>query len=379
MKCFVCESIIHLKRNCPHTKEQTKENVFEATNSEEAYKVHDYSDDDKQVLMAEATHAAVLDSACSKTVTGRAWKDMYLESLTLDEKEQVELLPGGTNFKFGGESTIKSEARMKFPCVIGGQKTTITTDDDVINSDIPLLLGKPDMKRLGFKLNMMDDTLEINGNKIELDTTSSGHYYIPLQECEVKVANVHMVIEQKSKEEKVKMIHKLHRQFAHPTARSLKAIMKNADVFVEGCNTLVDEITSKCEVCKRFKKTPARPAVCLPLAKQFNDVVTMDLKHYGDVYFLHFINLFTRFSKSKVIRRKTPQVIVDSIATEWIAAGFGPPKKFLVDNRGEFDNAEYREMAEQFNVEVVLRQHTRHGPMGSVKETIMWLTHVYRR
>ncbi|PIK34739.1 hypothetical protein BSL78_28435 [Apostichopus japonicus] len=106
------------------------------------------------------------------------------------------------------------------------------------------------------------------------------------------------------------------------------------------------------EVCKRFKKTPSRPVVCLPLAKEFNDVVAMDLKKFGDVYFLHFIDLFTRFSKSKLTRRKTPKVIVDAVATEWIAAGFGPPKKFLVDNGGEFDNAEYREFAEQFNVEV---------------------------
>lgn len=353
MKCLICESIMHFRRNCPHAQEAKRENVLETStcsSNEEVYKVHDYSEDDKQVLMVEAANSAVLDSACSKTVTGRVWKEVYLESLSAKEKKEVRILPGGTNFKFGGESSIQSEGRMVIPCEIAGHKTTITAD--IVDSDIPLLLSKPDMKRLGFKLNMIDDTLEVNGKKIDLETTSSGHYYIPLRECEVKVENVYMVLEQKTREEKVKMIKKLHRQFAHPTAKSLKAIMKNADVFDEDCNTLIDDISTKCNICKRFKKTPARPVVCLPMAKQFNDVVAMDLKQYGDVYFLHFIDLFTRFSKSKVIRRKTPKIIVDCIATEWIAAGFGPPKRFLVDNGGEFDNCEYRELAEQFNVEV---------------------------
>ena len=53
--------------------------------------------------------------------------------------------------------------------------------------------------------------------------------------------------------------------------------------------------------------------------------------------YLYFINLFTRFCKSNVIRRKNPKV--DSIATKRIGAGFGPPKKFLVDNE------KYRELA----------------------------------
>ena len=120
------------------------------------------------------------------------------------------------------------------------------------------------MKRLGFKLNMTDDVFEVNGNKMDLDTTSSGHYYIPLKDCEVKVEKVHMVIQQETYEGKQKMVKKLHRQLAHPTAKSLKAIMKNADVLDEECDTLVDDVSKKCDVCKRYKKTPARPVVCLP-------------------------------------------------------------------------------------------------------------------
>ena len=58
------------------------------------------------------------------------------------------------------------------------------------------------MKRLGFKLNLADDTLEVNGKKLDLDTTTSGHYYIPLKTCELPLESVNMVIENKSHGEK---------------------------------------------------------------------------------------------------------------------------------------------------------------------------------
>ena len=138
---------MHFRKDCPHLAKTKAEHVME-TESEEAFKVQDYSHEDKQVLMAEAAHAAILDSACTKTVTGRAWKEMYLASLTSDEKNLVKILPSSTRFKFGGENTVKSDECMEFPCTIAGQKTTVLTD--VIDSDIPLLLSKQDMKRLRF-------------------------------------------------------------------------------------------------------------------------------------------------------------------------------------------------------------------------------------
>ena len=136
-------------------------------------------------------------------------------------------LPGGTSFNFGGGTKIKSIGKIKFPCVIAGTKTTIISD--IVERDIPLLLSKLEMKKHGFILNMKDDTLEVEDRKVELDTTSSGHYYLPLQQYEVEVEEVCMSMEDKSFEEKFKIVTKLHHQFAHPSAKNLKALFKNAE------------------------------------------------------------------------------------------------------------------------------------------------------
>ena len=119
--------------------------------------------------------------------------------------------------------------KIKFPCVTAGTKTTIISD--VVERDIPLPLSKPEMKKHGFTLNMKDDTLEVEDRKVELDTTSSGHYYLPLKQCEVEV-EVCMSMEDKSFEEKFKIVTKLHRQFAHPSARNLKALLKTIQLIL---------------------------------------------------------------------------------------------------------------------------------------------------
>ena len=55
---------------------------------------------------------------------------------------------------------------------------------------------------------------------------------------------------------------------------------------------------------------------------------------------------------AKIITSKHPSVIVQNVIMMWVANGFGTPKKFLIDNGGEFANESYKEMAEQFNAEI---------------------------
>ena len=87
-----------------------------------------------------------------------------------------------------------------------------------------------------------------------------------------------------------------------------------------------------------------------PIGEKFNDVVAMDLKQFQNVYFIHFIDLFTRYRKAQVVQRKVPQVVVKAFTTEWIAVEMGAPNRVFVDNGGEFDNAIYIEAMEQYNV-----------------------------
>ena len=96
LRCNVCDSIYHFVKHCPDAR-QNFSKVSE--DDEDCY----LSMDDHQAFICETVNAAVLDSACTKTVTGHAWRDTYLESLSERERSQVKTLPGGTVFRFGGE------------------------------------------------------------------------------------------------------------------------------------------------------------------------------------------------------------------------------------------------------------------------------------
>ena len=304
---------MHFQRHCRHSYENQSKQTFESI-EESANEVRNLSLKDERVLMVEAVNAAVLDCNCGRNVMGKVWKDTFIACLGPDERTEVISLPGGTSFNFGGGTNIKSIEKIKFSCVTGGIKTTITSD--VIERDIPLLLSRPEMKKHDFILNMKNDTLEVEDQKVKLDTASSVHYYLPLKQCGVEAEDVCISMDDKSFEEKLKIVTKLHRQSAHPSANNLKALVKNAEHLVDEISHMVGNIYAECETCKRYKKTPPTPVESLPPATRFNKVIAMVLKNFGDVYFLHFIDLFTRFCKNKVITRKISSVIIDSIITE---------------------------------------------------------------
>ena len=145
---------------------------------------------------------------------------------------------------------------------------------------------------------------------------------------------------------------KLHRPFAHPTAEKLIKLLREAGIKNNLLEDEVRKIDSSCETCMKFKRTPSRPVVCMPMARKFNEVVSMDLKAWEDKYFLVMVDMATRYCNACVINKKTPRIIVDAVMRHWIAL-FGAPRKFLTDNGGEFNNEEFRSMCENFNTVVM--------------------------
>ena len=105
-----------------------------------------------RVLVSDSFNCAVLDSACSSTVCGEDWINCYLETLDKEHKKNVKTFKSKTWFKFGDGIKLQSLKKIRIPCEIAGTRCHI--DTDVVSSDIPLLLGKPSMKRAQMTLDM---------------------------------------------------------------------------------------------------------------------------------------------------------------------------------------------------------------------------------
>ena len=352
LTCRSCGSFRHLMAKCPDSWENMgSTNIVDSFN-ENIVLFTGYNKEDISLLGRDAHNSAVLDSACSSTVCGQKWFKGYYDSLSDCDKGKVVQSCGQKVFKFGGGEQLRSLASCEIPAVLAGNHVMIKTD--VVESDIPLLLSIDSMKRAKIKLDLENDTAEILGTKINLNHTSSGHYCVPIDNAqEICVESVCQVqLHLLNEKEQNNALLKLHRQFAHPPAFKLESLLKDAGVWREEFAERIQRINDSCDLCKAYKKTPARPVVALPMATRFNEKVAIDLKQWNNRWILHMVDMFSRFTISVFIDSKKPSVIIDKIMTHWVGAAFGVMEAILTDNGGEFSNEELREVASILNVQV---------------------------
>jgi hypothetical protein len=80
-------------------------------------------------------------------------------------------------FRFGDGAESRSVRKVTIPTKIGSKK--YQSKVDVVKNDIPLLISKPVMKKLGLSgsdLDLKNDLWKVDDEKIKLQCTSSGHY-----------------------------------------------------------------------------------------------------------------------------------------------------------------------------------------------------------
>ena len=106
--------------------------------------------------------------------------------------------------------------------------------------------------------------------------------------------------------EKKSQIIKVHKQFGHASIDNLKKLIKNAGLLDKELCNIINDVVESCDTCIRFKKAPPRPIVGLSKASDFNDTVSVDLHQlHSDLYYLHMIDEFTRYSNAVIIKKKS--------------------------------------------------------------------------
>ncbi|CAC5379710.1 unnamed protein product [Mytilus coruscus] len=119
------------------------------------------------VFVAEAYNAAVIDTACSKTVCGSKWLYEFVESLD-PGLDQITCFLSHVPFKFGDGQTVYSYQKVKIPALIGSVKCSIETE--VVDCEIPLLLSKTSLKRASTILDLRNDKVTMFGQLVDAIT-----------------------------------------------------------------------------------------------------------------------------------------------------------------------------------------------------------------
>lgn len=223
-----------------------------------------------------------------------------------------------------------------------------------------MLLSKKAMKTADTSINFKDDTVTMLGQKQKVLVTSSGHYAIPLSkkhsilnEATKGSVRITLHIDSIDKQDTNKIAHKLHSQFSHPPAARLVKLVTAAGM--GGNDRLIEAIhavSNNCQICRDYRRASPKPVVGMPMATEFNEVVAMDLKMFEGKWILHLVDHVSRFSAASFVKSKNADEIIEKIFRIWISV-FGPPKRFLSDNGGEFNNHQFQALCESFNITVM--------------------------
>ena len=401
LQCYECKSTEHLLLDCPKNKnprkgrKTIKKEVYytvvndtdtesegandQLSSSDDSYvskqqqnpkytnKIVMFTDDQNELsrFTVECFNHGALDTCCTSSVCGEEWLKVYLDAITPTMHKLVKgPTPSNKQFTFGNQGTLNSSATYQIPIKVGGNLKMIEIDS--IKSDIPLLISMNAMKELGMVLDLKNDQITINNKVIPVIRTNAGHYSINLlDDDQIPVEQIFMINNSDDHEQvnlvdlntadeqtQIKLLDKIHKQFGHRPKLAFVQVLKSADQWQDKFSPMIDNIIKRCEGCIMRKRSPDKPAVAPPLANDFNQVVTMDLKIWDankNQYILYMIDAFTRYTVATVINRKTPDQVINALFEKWIQY-FGIMNKVMTDNGGEFTNAEMIEVANRVNL-----------------------------
>ena len=344
-KCAICQSIYHWARDCEHREEENT--VFEGSKEEsettekpkEGFVSFALTTGNK--LLEECKNSALLDTGCTHSVCGSNWLDIYVSNLTEEERESIVSRESSGSIVFGDLKKQPTFMEVTFPVSVLGVKGTLTCD--VLEGNLPLLLSKEAIKKAKFKIDLETDELKAFNKTLKLKSTSSGHYILPLIERTEQV--FHVAHDYRDS----KVLAKLHKQFAHCSPEALVKLIRNSGHEVS--RQLIEKTLEACQACKSAKRRNPKPVSSLPLATRFNQVISMDLHQLQPgKYYLHIIDLFSRFSVAGILHDKKSTTIIEIFLDRWLSIFGKPSDGIFTDNGGEFNNREFRDLCENLDI-----------------------------
>ena len=112
-----------------------------------------------------------------------------------------------------------------------------------------------------------------------------------------------------------------------------------------------DVVNNNCETSLKFKCPQPRTVVGLPKASEFSDTVSVDPHQLKpNLWYLHKIGDFTRFSNAAIISKKNDSM--KAFILSWIDL-FGASTRIFSDNGGEFISDNFYGMCEKFNIKMI--------------------------
>ena len=291
----------------------------------------------------------LIDCACPNTVAGTDWLKHFISQLSENQKQRMEVKESQRVYKFGGGEVRPSKCLVRLPCNLAGKNITLSTE--VVDADIPLLIGNSSLEKANAVLHIAPCKVELMGNTIPMEKTDSGHFSIEIKvpEPEDNETDMCLLVQQEVLTDA--KLEKLHHYWGHTTVDKLSKLIENAGKLCPATRQKLEKIRSSCTSCQLYRNRIPAPAVSIPRATRVNQILTVDLKEWGTGkhrYILYFVDMFSRFLLAVFVPNKQAATIGEAMLEKWISI-FGPPGTCHSDRGGEFLNEDLTQLYEYLN------------------------------
>ena len=323
LKCFRCDSIYHLIDTCPK-KKTGKPNLMpqdEAPLLVNTLGVRDLeqlqhcvrdkpADTVEEVLLVKIpdkadSHFLVIDTGSKSNVGSETVIDSYVNALDTHHRQLMSVrTPCGDErirFRFGGGRVFATTKIYTLPIELSSKQFMMEMHA-VAAENLPMLWGRKSLQRCGAKMNLENDTLQIDslGVTVPLEEGISGDHYVVhclprgqavmyLESCLAAISTDVDTALPATPSGPVKLtnlgtgaellahLKRIHWQYGHLSQQSMTRLMVMAKLHTQEVKKAIQEVYDSCHTCRRFVPTPSRPKFAQPAASRPFQTVSMDL------------------------------------------------------------------------------------------------------
>ena len=140
--------------------------------------------------------------------------------------------------------------------------------------------------RIYTKNKLLETEIEGEKKNFRIIETGGNHVAIEIEKKKLKEEEIFFTKGEEEKLDTFKAIRKVHEVTNHKSAEQLIIAYRNAGLMGPGKVKMIKQVVRDCKICQKILKSMVKPKVKLPKAGSFNEIVTLDLKQFGNRYIL---------------------------------------------------------------------------------------------
>merc|ERR1711873_134161 len=300
----------------------------------------------------------ILDLGAPVSIAGEAWIKQYLENhgVKLRDLKSHEC---HQTFKFGPSRQYVSNTMIDLPVIVrrlDGKEEVLQVYTYLIDADVPFLCGKRELKdrwksKIDTENNVLETTIYGKRKDFRIVGTGGNHVALEIEKRDLKDEQILFTNEGEDMNT-FKTIRKVHEVTNHKSVEQLLKHYRRANLIGPNTVKLIKQVVRDCKICQKFGRSMIKPKIALPNASSFNEVVTLDLKQFGNKHVLRCIDSFTRFIQGKLLRNKKAETVLNAINECWNLPFGIPAVGFYADNGREFKNIKMDELISKLGISI---------------------------